>query len=422
MGIKIEKSHENKKKVLIASIAINVLILVFFKYIHSFAFQFWDNSNTNESPLITKIILPVGLSYMVFTLLSYIIEVKRGNINSEKHFGLFLTSMLFFPKIMQGPIERPQKLLPQFREAKSFDPVRLVEGLKLIIWGLFKKLVIADRLAIYVNAVYGNVEFHNGTTLAVATIFYAFQLYADFSAYIDIALGSSKILGFDLTNNFKRPYFAKSVKEFWDRWHITFSLWLRDYLFLPLAFYLSRKLKDETFLKLKTEKWIYLFSIMITFAICGLWHGEGLNFLLWGLLFGVFLTWSNWMEKPFKSLRKKFNIKRQFKVYIVFKVLSTFLLVSFAWIFFRANSTAEAFEILGRILKFKGPIFIDSQHMAYGLFGILILLVIEYGLEYHYGKFKKSKWIFQQIAYACLIIITLMIGVFDGGQFIYFQF
>jgi D-alanyl-lipoteichoic acid acyltransferase DltB (MBOAT superfamily) len=257
---------------------------------------FADIKRISDKDQLLKIILPVGLSFFIFTILSYLIEIKRGTINAERHLGKFASSLLFFPKIMQGPIEKPGNIFPQFMEEKNFNYDMVVEGLKLMLWGYFKKLVVADRLAIYVNTVYGNYEHHSGISLLVATIFYSFQVYADFSGYTDIALGSAKVLGFNLTNNFNRPYFATSIREFWNRWHITLSVWLRDYLFLPLAFFFSRKMNKTKYLGLAVEKWIFLFASIITFAVCGIWHGEGLNFLIWGLLFGIYSQLDTWIQ------------------------------------------------------------------------------------------------------------------------------
>jgi len=371
-------------------------------------------------------ILPLGLSYLIFTVLSYQIEVRRKNILPEPHLGYFSLYLLFFPKIAQGPIERPQKLIPQFRQNHSFNYTSVVNGLKLILWGYFKKLVVADRLAIYVNAVYNNSTEHNGTTLIIATVFFAFQIYADFSGYTDIALGSAKLFGFNLTNNFRRPYLATSVKEFWDRWHITFSTWLRDYIFLPLAYTLAGKLKKERYLLVSADKWIYLISIMTTFAVCGIWHGVGWTFLIWGLIFGIYLTYSNWTKAFNKSVRKKLKIKKSSKFYLFYKVTVTFILVLFAWIFFRAGSIDDAFNIIEKIFTLPGPAFYENpSNLIFGLMGISVLLLVDLKQEYFGGRWLLINNRHYSIRIASIILLVLIIlvaGVFDGGQFIYFQF
>ncbi|MEI7663505.1 MAG: MBOAT family O-acyltransferase [Bacteroidota bacterium] len=365
------------------------------------------------------------MSYLVFTIISYHLEIKRKNIDHERHFGYFSLYLLFFPRIAQGPIERPQKLMPQLREFHSFDYGLVTKGLKLILWGYFKKLVIADRLAIYVNAVYNNSAQHNGTTFMLATVFFAFQIYADFSGYTDIALGSAQLFGIRLTSNFNRPYLSTSIKEFWNRWHITFSTWLRDYLFLPIAFYFSKRMKKDRYLYIPTEKWIYLFSIMITFVICGVWHGEGWTYLVWGFLFGIYLSYSNWTDKLQKKIRKRFHIKKTSGFYITYKILVTFILVSFTWVFFRANTLTDALLILKRILSFKGPLFLDRTTIIYGIVGITVLILVEIMQEFGHrstGLFKAAGWKMEYLAYITVLFLILTLGVFDGGQFIYFQF
>ena len=426
LGIVIERSEARQNLIFIFSVCINIIVLVFFKYFGFLESLFADIKRISDKDQLLKIILPVGLSFFIFTILSYLIEIKRGTINAERHLGKFASSLLFFPKIMQGPIEKPGNIFPQFMEEKNFNYDMVVEGLKLMLWGYFKKLVVADRLAIYVNTVYGNYEHHSGISLLVATIFYSFQVYADFSGYTDIALGSAKVLGFNLTNNFNRPYFATSIREFWNRWHITLSVWLRDYLFLPLAFFFSRKMNKTKYLGLAVEKWIFLFASIITFAVCGIWHGEGLNFLIWGLLFGIYLTIANWTLGFNKKLRKRFGISKKSAFYRAYSILITFILVTFTWIFFRASNVTDAFLIIKKIFLFSGTLYIEEiQKMLYCITGIIFLIIIEIRCEY-FGHltfpFKNNQWLQEQLAYAFLIILILLLGVFDGGQFLYFQF
>jgi alginate O-acetyltransferase complex protein AlgI len=414
---------------LILIIILNILILAFFKY---FDILFPDNqvhlynvTIFSQSDPINKMILPLGLSYFTFTTLSYQIEVNRKTIEPENHLGYFSLYLLFFPRIAQGPIERPQNLIPQLHQSHQFNYMMIIEGLKLMLWGYFKKLVVADRLAIYVNAVYNHSEQHTGISLLVATIFFAFQIYTDFSGYTDIALGSAKLFGFNLTNNFKRPYFATSIKDFWNRWHITFSTWLRDYIFLPLAFFLSNRMKKQKYLFVSMEKWTYLIAIMVTFAICGIWHGVGWTYLIWGILFGIYLTYSNWTRDLHKKIRKRLNVRKTSRIYIMYKILLTFILVLFTWIFFRANTTREAFYIIRSVFAFKGQLFVDYPTFVYGIGGILFVLLFEYRREYHSDSslnYITNHWIKESLLYGSLIIIILLVGVFDGSQFIYFQF
>lgn len=431
LALRLGMIPENKNgQFLTLIIILDVLILALFKY---FNFFFPDNQihlynvdlfyRTNP---INKMILPLGLSYFTFTLISYQIEVKRKNIKPERHFGYFSLYLLFFPKIAQGPIERPQKLIPQIHKTHTFDSNQVADGLKLMLWGYFKKLVVADRLAIYVNAVYGNNEYHNGFSLFIATIFFAFQVYADFSGYTDIALGSAKLFGFDLTNNFKQPYFATSIKNFWDRWHITLSTWLRDYVFLPLAYFLSGKMKSEKYLRVSTEKWVYTITIIVTFSICGIWHGVGWTYLIWGLLFGIYLAYANWTRELHKKIRKKLLIKKTSRYYVLYNILTTFILVLFTWVFFRADSLSDAFNIIGKIFTSPGPPFYKPiSSFLYAVFGILALITIDFKREYYNDRWSVlyNKSVFVRYAgIVAIIMIILLIGVLDGGQFIYFQF
>lgn len=420
----------NKGPLLLLIIVMNILVLALFKY---FNFVFPGNQlhlyNVDlfyRVDPINKMILPLGLSYISFTVLSYQIEIKRKTIEPEKHFGYFSLYLLFFPKIAQGPIERPQHLLPQLHQGHAFNYEMVVEGLKLMLWGYFKKLVVADRLAIYVNAVYNNSEHHSGTTLIIATVFFAFQIYADFSGYTDIALGSAKLFGINLTDNFKRPYFATSITDFWNRWHITFSAWIRDYIFLPLAYFISNRMKKEKYLLVSADKWVYVIAIMVTFSICGIWHGVGWTYLIWGILFGVYLTYSNWTRHLHKKIRKRFHIRKSSSYYIIYKTLVTFILVLFAWIFFRADSFNEAIMIIRKIFSFSGSVFYGNpSNLIFALFGIISLVAVDFKREYFNGSLSilYRKHPFVQIASIVFLVITiLLIGVLDGGQFIYFQF
>jgi alginate O-acetyltransferase complex protein AlgI len=423
-------SEKQSGRVLSLVIFINILILALFKY---FNILFPGNQlhlfNTDlffRSDPVNKMILPLGLSYLTFTILSYQIEVKRKTIKPENHFGYFSLYLLFFPKIAQGPIERPGQLIPQLRQNRLFDYTLAADGLKMILWGYFKKLVVADRLAIYVNAVYGNSEKHNGTSLIVATIFFAFQIYADFSGYTDIALGSAKLFGINLTNNFRRPYFATSVKDFWDRWHISFSGWLRDYLFLPLAYSLSHRMRKQKYLFVSTDKWIYLIASITTFAVCGIWHGVGWNYLTWGVMFGIFLTYANWTKDLKKTIRKKIHVRKTSRYYLIWEIAATFTLVMFCWIFFRAGSFSEAIKIIITIFTSSGIVFYSSPYdLIYAVIGIIMLLAVELKQEFFNDRWPVLYNRHQGVRIAGVVVIVLIIlllGVFDGGQFIYFQY
>lgn len=418
-----------KKGWLLAGIIVNLAALVFFKYgvisdrLVSAVAEFLDLRYPMSS---LRILLPLGFSFFIFSAISYLIEIKRGRIQAERHLGYLSAFFLFFPKIAQGPIERPGSLLAQFRSERAFDPDDISAGLKRMIWGFFKKLVIADRLALYVNAVFANVPQHNGTSLAVAIIFFAFQIYADFSGYTDIALGTARLFGFKLTENFRQPYLASSIKDFWDRWHISLSTWLRDYLFLPLAFWMSRHLKRARYLGVRSDEWIYVVSILITFVICGVWHGEGLNFLLWGGLFGIFLSISRLTARVRKKARNSVPGRKIRRSRGFLSRALIFVLVTFAWVFFRGGGLDQVRTIFSKLLFQHGAPFIDSRaFMVYSFFGILCLIAIDLNQEFGRGRvlFDGIRNTYLRMAsYAALLITILMIGVLDGGQFIYFQF
>ncbi len=413
----------------IAIIVLNVVVLAFFKFFNYIFpdnhLQFYNVDFFYRVSPVERMILPLGLSYVIFTLISYQIEVKRKTIRNENHLGYFSLYVLFFPKIAQGPIEKPQKLIPQLRQIQSFNYDSFMDGIRMILMGYFKKLVVADRLAIFVNAAYDNQQYHNGTTLLLATVFFAFQIYADFSGYTDIAMGSAKLFGFDLTNNFRRPYLSTSIKEFWERWHITFSTWLRDYIFLPLAYSFSHGLKKQKYLFIDTDKLIYSASILITFLICGMWHGVGWTFLIWGGLFGVYLTVSNLTKSLQRDFRKRLGIQKKSKLRMGFNILLTFSLVTFTWIFFRAQNLNEAFEIIGKIFSSSGTVFYKPSELAFALISVGSLVALDLKREFFddiVSVVHNRKFVIRAGAAVSIVLMILLFGVLDGGQFMYFKF
>jgi alginate O-acetyltransferase complex protein AlgI len=288
----------------------------------------------------------------------------------------------------------------------------VVSGLKMILWGFFQKLVVADRLSAYVNAVYKNPENHSGLTLLLATVFFAFQIYCDFAGYSNIALGSAKIMGFKLMTNFERPYYAKSVSEFWKRWHISLSSWFRDYLYIPLGGN-----------RVSIPRWY--FNLLFVFLLSGLWHGANWTFIVWGAINGLYLIFSLIFKKFIDKYAVFTGLNKYGAVCVFVQIVTVFLLTDFAWIFFRANSIDDAFLIIRKIFTFKGPLFIGTPaFMVYAFLAIVLLLISEFFSEFNpklsliNNKYKPVRY----IAYAGLITIILLVGVFDGGRFIYFQF
>ncbi len=416
-GIFLEKIEgKNKKLFLIASLIANIGVLAVFKYynfLNDNLTVFLKTVNITNHIQSLAIILPIGLSFHTFQAMSYTIEVYRGRQKAEKNFGIYALYVMFFPQLVAGPIERPQNLLHQFYEKHTFDYDRVTEGLKLMLWGFFKKLVIADRLAIYVNTIYNNPEHHNGTTLLIATIFFAFQIYCDFSGYSDIAIGAAKIMGFKLMLNFNRPYFSRNISEFWKRWHISLSSWFRDYLYISLGGN-----------RVSVPRWY--FNLFIVFLLSGLWHGANWTFIIWGALNGFYLVFAVVISKPREKLLAVLGIDNNSSGMRFIQIFSTFILSCFAWIFFRANNLDDAGHIVKAIFTNTGPVYSENPSMLiYSVFGILFLLLVEMKQEYYQGDFTlmhNKSWVVRNLSYTFLMIIILLIGVFDGGQFIYFQF
>ena len=408
------KDKRQKKGFLILSLIANIGILVFFKY-----YNFLNESITyvlnafhagNPIPVL-NIILPIGLSFHTFQAMSYTIEVYRGNQKAEKHFGIYALYVMYFPQLVAGPIERPQNVLWQFHKKHNLDYERIRTGLMQMLWGLFKKVVIADRLALFVNAVYADPTSYQGFPLIWATIFFGFQIYCDFSGYSDIALGASKVLGIELMQNFRMPFLAKSIKGFWSRWHISLSSWFRDYLYIPLGGNRVSKLR-------------WYFNVFFVFLISGLWHGANWTFIIWGALHGVYLIFGLLLEPAEK---KYFNSQNLLVTFI--KRLVVFLLVTIGWTFFRANNLNDSFYILSNFYKLDMKYLFGvassstfNNMLSIGLIGILILsdFYFEYA-EKNNTIILKSNFLRYLVAFILLILIYTL-GVFENASFIYFQF
>ena len=415
-GIMLEKIKDKRQKkgFLILSLIANIGILVFFKY-----YNFLNESITyvlnafhagNPIPVL-NIILPIGLSFHTFQAMSYTIEVYRGNQKAEKHFGIYALYVMYFPQLVAGPIERPQNVLWQFHKKHNLDYERIRTGLMQMLWGLFKKVVIADRLALFVNAVYADPTSYQGFPLIWATIFFGFQIYCDFSGYSDIALGASKVLGIELMQNFRMPFLAKSIKGFWSRWHISLSSWFRDYLYVPLGGNRVSKLR-------------WYFNVFFVFLISGLWHGANWTFIIWGALHGIYLIFGLLLEPAEK---KYFNSQNLLVTFI--KRFVVFLLVTIGWTFFRANNLNDSFYILSNFYKLDMKYLFGvassstfNNMLSIGLIGILILsdFYFEYA-EKNNTIILKSNFLRYLVAFILLILIYTL-GVFENASFIYFQF
>lgn len=323
----------------IMGIATPLILLVSFKYLPFFgesAEQIARALGLNYPRFIIEIIAPLGISYYTFQAISYVVEVKRGCAQAERNFGVLLLYLVFFPRVVAGPIERPD-LIHQFREPGSFNREDISAGIELMAFGFFKKLVIADRLAIPVNEIYGNVSHYHGLYLLLATVFFAIQVYADFSGYTDIALGSARLVGIRLTDNFRHPYGAPSLRDFWRRWHITLTSWFRDYLYIPLGGNRVAPRRRD-------------FNVFITFLASGMWHGAGGSFMVWGALHGLMMIAGSW-TRPFREMLVRLTgLSRAPVIRHAIGVASTSLLAGAAWIFFRAETLSDAVSIMRKIL------------------------------------------------------------------------
>lgn len=405
IGIKIFQSKKNnhKKLLLRLSLILNIGLLFTFKYFNFFINSFIDVFSISDGVSL-NIILPVGISFYTFQTLSYTIDIYKGNLKPSKNIISFLTFVSFFPQLVAGPIERASNLLPQFNSLRSFNFKNTLHGISLITYGLFKKIVIADKLAIYVNSVFLNVDSYNSFSLIIASVFFSFQIYCDFSGYSLIARGLSKLLGFELMVNFSQPYLATSFRDFWRKWHISLSTWFRDYLFIPLGG------SNRTFGRI-------IYNIFIVFIISGLWHGANWTFICWGFFHGFFLVLERLIIKYYYKTIE--FIPNFLKTYLVF------IIVNCLWIFFRSKNIDESLLYFNKIFEFNFSFNLNMICAHKGPFNLIlsisfiILLLLSYKLPKDL-KFKKSN------NYLLFNIITILIILFLGtngeNEFIYFQF
>ncbi|MEY4646543.1 MAG: hypothetical protein RIQ98_379 [Bacteroidota bacterium] len=402
-GIYLEKFEGRSKKLfLAASLLANIGVLAFFKY-----FGFFTGNLTAVANLFgyswhfptLSILLPIGLSFHTFQAMSYTIEVYRGHQKAERNFGIYCLYVMFYPQLVAGPIERPQNLIHQFYREHFWDTARVQAGLFQMLQGLFKKVVIADRLAILVDSVYGSLTIQSGPNLILASVFYSFQIYCDFSGYSDMAIGAAKVMGFDLMTNFNAPYMAKSIPDFWRRWHISLSTWFKDYVYFSLGGN-----------RVSVPRW-YL-NIMIVFVISGFWHGASWNFVIWGALHGIFqllgLTISRYL--PALSPEKARGI------YLRLLQIWTFVLVSLAWVFFRIPYFSQIKTYFTRLFHWQSDAPLGMHFNE-----VIFCLVLIVGLQI-WDKVQPKKLTNFWLMMPMIILLIYFLGVFNLKQFIYFQF
>ncbi|MDD2785428.1 MAG: MBOAT family protein [Patescibacteria group bacterium] len=435
VGLVMDRQAGVKRKIMLwLGITGAAAPLLFYKYLNFFQ----DNINTlanalhwNYSGAMLHFILPIGLSFYTFQAISYLVEIYWGKQKPERHLGIYSLFILFFPQILAGPIARPQSLLPQLNSGHAFNGDEISNGLKLMLWGFFKKLVIADRLSIAVNHVYGATADASGVTLLISTVLFAFQIYCDFSGYSDIAIGAAQVFGFKLMHNFNRPYFSKSIAEFWNRWHISLSSWMRDYIYIPLG-------------GSRVSKWKWARNILITFLVSGFWHGANWTFIFWGLLNGSYIVISRYTEKPRKFIVNLIHLDKHSQIHKLLRISFTFSLITITWIFFRAASLHEALYILQKI-AIDVPLHLLNIHLPHlddyrllasqlgmGIYNLTIAIgsiavmefvhLLERNRPMSDTLRNKPLWIRWSFYYAIILAIALF-GAYHGqAEFIYFKF
>ena len=407
-----------KKKsgwILTGILSLNIGILLFFKYFSFFVQSFIDAFSFFGNDLnitLYKIILPVGISFYTFTALSYIIDVYKDKTAPTNDLFAYIAYVSFFPALFSGPIGRSTEQLPQFFSKRVFNYSLITKGGQLMLWGFFMKLCIADRAAIYVDSIYNNVAQHNGFSMILATVLYAFQLYCDFGGYSLIAIGAGTLFGIRLQENFKRPYLSTSFSNYWKRNHISLTQWLMDYIYYPLIGKSS-----------KLRYWNL--CMIITFLISGLWHGAAWTFVLWGVYQGIFIVLSTNIAKRRKKFEKKMNFQKNV-LYKTVTIVTTFGIICFGLIFFRANNVSDAFHVIKNIFVNAHPaLYIDLKTLAYMGIGMSILLFKDFRDEFFPRKLRVFESPYTAVrlsGYTFLIVCILLTGVFDQTQFIYFQF
>jgi len=418
IGLKISKTPDKPKRrwLLVLSLFFNLGALALFKY-----YDFFISSLAEAIPaldtdgLLLNVMLPVGISFYTFQTLSYSIDVYKGQIKAESNLVSFAAFVCFFPQLVAGPIERAKDLLPQFEKNRVFKSKDAYEGLQLILWGLFKKSVIADNVSIYADKIFHDYQHYDSGTLLLGAVLFSSQIYCDFSGYSDIAIGTSKLFGFKLSRNFNFPYFSKNITEFWKKWHMSLTNWFRDYIYIPLGGSRGSSL-------------VLVRNIFIVFFISGIWHGANWTYILWGTLNGVLFI-------PITLYNKHFNKSKLLtaKIFNIPKIVFTFLMVSILWVFFRADSIGMAFGYVDGLVDFTGFTPVSYLKNIYGFITwnkcqyIFPLLLVLYSFEYvnrnnEFGLDFKLKPILKLFLSTFIFLLWFVYANYPSEDFIYFQF
>ena len=432
-GIRIERGKDGNKHgkgYLIASVVIVISLLAFFKYANFALDTLTDICglfSIKFSPGVLKLALPLGISFYSFAAIGYVVDVYRGKIHAERNFLKYMAFVAFFPTVLSGPINRAEDILPRINEPADFDYDEAVIGLRQMLWGFFKKLIIADTLAIYVDYIFDNARSYFGLTLIVATVFYTFQIYCDFSGYSDIATGTARLLGFKVMDNFKSPYYSRSDKEFWTRWHISLSSWFRDYVYIPLGGSRVSEARHDL-------------NLMLTMLLSGLWHGADWSFVIWGGLHGIYQVIEDFCHKHLAKKENRGRKEKEIKRNVPWNIghgIMTFGMVSFAWSFFRANNTSDALyiaahmprglgHIAGSYIMMLNNMLLDGYKLTWVIVLVVILMAVDFvGLKHDiYRLFGKLPLVPRWIIYIVFTVFIIVMSL-NGGQhqeFIYFSF
>ena len=402
-------SESRRKALVTLGIILGAGMLLYFKYLNFFIEQFAAlfglfGLKTNFSSF--NIIVPIGISFFTFKLIAYIVEVYKGNMEPCRDFVTFASYIAFFPTIMSGPIDSPKLLIPQMAKARSWNNNQVVEGMIRVLWGMFMKMCIADKVSPYTDAVFNNYDHHSGLTIAVAAVMYTFQIYTDFSGYSEMAIGTSQIMGFRVTENFMRPYFSQNVGDFWRRWHASLMNWFRDYIYFPLGG--SRCSKARMY-----------WNTMVVFMVSGLWHGANWTFIFWGAYHGLLVCLYKLTKKTHPSREDLGGSRVGGSKYL--SILIVFILVTIGWMVFRCNSIGQFFGMLGALTA-PGHFFASWALTAVLPIGILMLKELKDEEGWNIHLLHSKNWVVKAISVALLIIFIVYMGELEGAKFIYFQF
>ena len=417
-GILVEKTDKKSMKIfwMVLALVVSLGVLFFFKYFNFISESVAAVCNSIAipmQPVTLNLVLPVGISFYTFQSLSYVIDVYKKDVKAEKHFGKYALFVSFFPQLVAGPIERTGNLMPQLIEEQHFDLKEASYGLRQMLLGFIKKLIIADSISRYADIVFDNVQYYFGLTFIVAAILFTFQIYCDFSGYSDIAIGTSKLLGIKLMTNFSSPYYATSIKDFWGRWHISLSTWFRDYIYIPMGGNRCSKFRNAI-------------NLMVTFLVSGLWHGANWTFIIWGGLHGLYQVIGKFITGKFNSKFPK-----------VIRTIVTFALVAFAWIFFRADSVKDAFFVVSHLhngllhfsnawIKMMIDMGFNGFSLAKTVVAIAVLMVFDYFAQSRdlFKQMDKLKPVLRWLIYLVIVCFIIILKLHNGTNqnFIYFQF